>query len=232
MTAMKLSALSRKSGATPSQAMGFCLFNNVAIAAAWLIATARAEKIAVLDYDVHHGNGTQDAFYQRPEVLYVSTHQYPLYPGTGAAGDVGDGRGEGHTLNIPLPAGSGDGTYARVFDEVVWPSAERFEPQLILVSAGFDAYWADPLAGMRLSLNGYSHLATEAIRMAQRLCEGRVVFMLEGGYNLDALRCGVANIARLLVGDPPDHSLPEPTRQRPEPDISDLVAMIEELHRL
>jgi acetoin utilization deacetylase AcuC-like enzyme len=119
-----------------------------------------------------------------------------------------------------------------VFDEVVWPAAERFEPQLLLASVGFDAYWADPLAGMRLSLSGYSHLAAEVLRMAQRLCEGRVVFVLEGGYHPDALRYGASNVARLLVGDQPDDSQSQPAKQRPDPDVADLIASIKKLHRI
>jgi acetoin utilization deacetylase AcuC-like enzyme len=212
--------------------MGFCLLGNVAIAARYAQRQYGIEHVLIVDYDVHHGNGTEAMFYDDPSVLYVSTHQYPFYPGTGAATDIGTGPGEGYTVNIPLPAGSGDANYATVFEQIIWHAAERFEPQLILVSVGFDAYWEDPLAGMRLTLNGYSHLAREVIRMAQRYCGGKVVFMLEGGYNLDALRYGVSNVARLLLGDPPTDPLGTPPDARPEPDIASLVTQLQQLHQL
>jgi acetoin utilization deacetylase AcuC-like enzyme len=217
--------------AMPGHGMGFCLLGNVAIAAKYAQAQHGIERVLIVDYDVHHGNGTETMFYGDPSVLYVSTHQHPLYPGTGAATDIGTGRGEGHTINIPLPPGSGDANYATVFEQIVWPAAQRYNPQLIIVSVGFDAYWADPLAAMRLTLNGYSHLASEVMRMAQRFCAGKVVFVLEGGYDLDALRYGVSNIARVLLGDPPNDPL-GPPQARPEPDIAASLAQLHELHRL
>jgi acetoin utilization deacetylase AcuC-like enzyme len=218
--------------AMPGRAMGFCLLGNVAIAARFAQRQYGIERILIVDYDVHHGNGTEAMFYDDPTVLYVSTHQYPFYPATGAGTDIGVGRGEGRTVNIPLPAGSGDANYATVFEQIVWPSAERFQPQLILVSVGFDAYREDPLAGMRLTLSGYSHLASEVIRMAQRFCDGKVAFLLEGGYNLDALCHGVSNVARLLLGDPPTDPLGPSSDTRPDPDIAGLVAQLRQLHQL
>jgi acetoin utilization deacetylase AcuC-like enzyme len=218
--------------AMPGRAMGFCLLGNVAIAARYAQRQYGIERVLIVDYDVHHGNGTEAMFYGDPSVLYVSTHQYPFYPGTGAVTDIGTGQGEGYTVNIPLPAGSGDANYTTVFEQIIWHAAERFEPQLILVSVGFDAYREDPLAGMRLTLNGYSHLAGEVIRMAQRYCAGKVVFMLEGGYNLDALRYGVSNVARLLLGDPPTDPLGAPPDTWPEPDIASLIAQLHTLHQI
>ncbi len=218
--------------AMPDRGMGFCLLGNVAIAARHARARFGIERILIVDYDVHHGNGTEAMFYDDPSVLYLSTHQYPFYPGTGAAGDVGTGRGEGYTVNVPLPGGSGDANYATIFEQIVWPAAERFQPQLILVSVGFDAYWADPLAAMRLTLSGYSHLAAEVIRMAHRFCAGRVVFALEGGYHRDALRYGASNVARLLLGEPPiDPPVPGPSAL-PEPDITRLMSRLRQLHKL
>lgn len=218
--------------ALPGRGMGFCLLGNVAIAARYAQSRYGIERVLIVDYDVHHGNGTEAMFYDDPSVLYISTHQQPLYPGTGAATDIGAGRGEGYTINIALPPGSGDANYATAFDRVVWGASERFGPQFILVSAGFDAYWADPLAGMRLTLSGYSHLAGEVMRMAQRFCGGKVVFALEGGYNLDALRYGVGNVARVLLGDPPSDPLGAAPGSQPEPDISALLPMLQKLHRL
>lgn len=218
--------------AMPDHAMGFCLLGNVAIAAEYARNRYAINRVLIVDYDVHHGNGTEAMFYDDPSVLYISTHQYPFYPGTGAATDTGSGPGEGYTVNIPLPAGSGDAHYATVFDQVVWPSAERFRPELILVSVGFDAYWADPLAGMLLTLTGYSHLADEVVRMAQRLCDGKVVFALEGGYDLDALRHGVSNVARTLLGEPTEDPLGAPPGTDPDPDITALLALLRKLHGL
>jgi acetoin utilization deacetylase AcuC-like enzyme len=218
--------------ALAGRAMGFCLLGNIAIAVRHAQNRYGVERVLIVDYDVHHGNGTEAMFYDDPSVLYISTHQYPFYPATGAATDVGVGPGTGYTVNIPLPAGSGDATYATVFEQIIWAAAERFEPQLILVSVGFDAYWDDPLAGMQLTLSGYSHLAGEVIRMAQRLCGGKIVFLLEGGYNLDALRYGASNIGRLLLGEPPTDPLGSPPLTRPEPDIAGLVTQLQSLHRL
>ena len=218
--------------AMPSRAMGFCLLGNAAIATRYAQRKFGIERVMIVDYDVHHGNGTEAMFYDDPSVLYVSTHQYPFYPATGAVTDVGTGAGEGYTINVPLPAGSGDANYAKVFEQIIWPAAERFAPQLMLVSLGFDAYWDDPLAGMRLTLSGYSHLAGEVVQMAHRLCDGKVVFLLEGGYNPDALRYGMSNVARLLLGDPPTDPLGSPSDSRPDPGIANLVAQIQELHQL
>ena len=169
-----------------SRAMGFCLFNNVAVAAAHALQRGAA-RVAVVDYDVHHGNGTQWMFYEDPRVLYVSTHQYPFYPGTGAAGDVGRDKGLGFTLNVPLEAGATDADFLAVFRTLVVPVLEQFRPDLILISAGFDAHARDPLAGMRMSTEGYGALTAELCATSDRCCQGRLVLVSVGGYDLAAL---------------------------------------------
>ena len=168
------------------RAMGFCLFNNIAVAAAQALSLG-IDRIAIVDYDVHHGNGTQWTFYEDPRVLYISTHQYPFYPGTGAAGEAGAGSGEGFTVNVPLRAGATDGDYDLVFRSVIVPVLHEFKPQLLLVSAGFDGHERDPLAGMRLSTAGYAVLNRHLSAVADATCQGRMVLVLEGGYALHTL---------------------------------------------
>ena len=220
--------------ATPDRAMGFCLFNNVAIAAAWLLATGRAQRVAILDYDVHHGNGTQDAFYQRADVLYVSTHQYPLYPGTGHWRETGSGPGEGYNVNVAVPPGSGDEVYAGILAQVVEPAVRRFAPDFVLVSLGFDAFWGDPLANLRLSIGGaYTPLVRSALHLAAELCGGRCVVALEGGYHLDALAHGAEAVCALLLGEePPPDPLGPPPDQLPLAAAQPLLTAIRALHRL
>jgi len=186
--------------ATPSMGMGFCLLGNVAIAARHAIATHRIQRVAIVDYDVHHGNGTQDCLYQHPDVLFVSSHQSPLYPGTGMITEIGAGAGKGFTANIPLPPRTGDTGFKQVYAGFVATLLRRFAPQLILVSAGFDAHWVDPLANLGLSLAGYDFLARQMMALADELCAGRIVFVMEGGYDLQALSHGWLNIARALLG--------------------------------
>jgi len=173
--------------AEPGRAMGFCLYNNIAIAAAALRADGLA-RVAIVDIDVHHGNGTQAAFYTDPSVLFISSHQYPYYPGTGAADEVGSGSGRGFTLNLPLEAGATDDDYARVYDERVIPALEAFKPDAILVSAGYDAHAQDPLAGMRMTSAGFAHLISGLSDAAGRLCQRRLALVTEGGYHAGALR--------------------------------------------
>jgi acetoin utilization deacetylase AcuC-like enzyme len=220
--------------ATPDRAMGFCVFNNVAIAAAWLLAEGRAERIAILDYDVHHGNGTQDAFFSRADVLYVSTHQYPLYPGSGHWREIGSGAGAGYNLNVSLPPGSGDDVYRVALASIVEPAVRRYRPDVILVSLGFDAFWGDPLANLRLSVgSGYTPLIRSACDLAQELCHGQIVVGLEGGYDLDALAHGADAVCRVLLGEEPANDpIGPPPDQLSAADLADLLASIAQLHGL
>jgi acetoin utilization deacetylase AcuC-like enzyme len=220
--------------ATPDRAMGFCVFNNVAIAAQWLLANGRARRVAILDYDVHHGNGTQDAFYSRADVLYVSTHQYPLYPGTGHWRETGAGEGDGYTLNVSVPPGSGDVVYAAALESIVEPVVRRYRPDFILVSLGFDAFWADPLASLRLSIGGaYAPLIASACTLADELCSGCIVVALEGGYVLEALAHGTDASCRLLLGEQPESDpLGPPPEQLSVADIDPLLRAIRDLHGL
>ena len=217
--------------ATRARAMGFCLFNNVAVAAQHALATHHLERVLVVDYDVHHGNGTQDIFYNTSRVLYFSTHQYPHYPGTGDWREIGEGDGAGFTVNVPLPSGVGDEGYQEIFDRLLFPLAERYHPQLTLVSVGYDAHWSDPLASENLSIAGYTALARTTIEMARELCGGRIVFALEGGYNLDALGYGTAATFQALLGD---EDVPDPlgSARRTSEDVSDNVEQLRGLHRL
>jgi acetoin utilization deacetylase AcuC-like enzyme len=182
------------------RAMGFCFYNNVAVAAAH--ARARGlSRVAIVDYDVHHGNGTQEMFYDDASVLYVSTHQYPFYPGTGGATETGAGAGKGFTVNVPLEAGATDGDYLEAFDQVVIPVLRAFKPELILVSAGFDAHEADPLAQMRLTARGLEVMTWRLRLLAHEECEGRVVLVTEGGYALSALKESLTGALVALLMD-------------------------------
>ncbi len=210
--------------------MGFCLLGNVAIAARWAQQQHGVSRVLIVDFDVHHGNGTQDVFYSDPSVLFFSTHQYPYYPGTGAADEMGDEHGYGATINVPLPAYVGDRGFLNIFRNILAPAARRFRPQLILLSAGYDAHWLDPLASMQLSVTGYATLVEELLALADELCGGRLVAVLEGGYNLDVLSHAVLSTLRVLSGDERGVSDPFGPPRTQERDVSDLIARVQNLH--
>lgn len=194
-------ALNRPPGhhATSQRAMGFCLLNNVAIAAQNLVQLYGAQRLAIIDLDLHHGNGTQDIFYFREDVFYLSTHQYPHYPGTGWLNETGDGPGEMQTANIPIPPYSGDYAFFTVMDEVILPLLDRFQPEMILVSYGFDPHFADPLGSLQLTSKGYGKLIKSLVLWADENCQGRISLYLEGGYDLIAAKeCSLAVVAALL----------------------------------
>jgi acetoin utilization deacetylase AcuC-like enzyme len=183
-------------------AMGFCLFNNVAVAAAHLRQVRGVKRVAILDWDVHHGNGTQHAFEKDPSVFYASLHQWPWYPGTGAAEERGTGPGEGATLNCPMPAGAGDREWLGALETKVMPALERFDPDFVLISAGFDAHERDPLSDTRVTTDGFGRMTQTVASFAASRCGGRVVSLLEGGYDLDALADSVeAHVAELVAAD-------------------------------
>jgi len=219
--------------AVRDRAMGFCIFNNVAIAARFALRKFNLKRVLIADFDVHHGNGTQDAFYSDPGVLYFSTHQYPFYPGTGWMDETGTGKGEGTTVNFPMAAGWGDDEYLRAFNEVLVPAARRFEPQLILVSAGFDAHWADQLAMMRVSITGFAQMSMILKGLAAELCQAHLVFTLEGGYNLRVVASSIKATFDALLGSPEiDDPLGKtPAARKPE-GFDEHIRAIKGMHRL
>jgi len=188
--------------AESDRVMGFCLFNNVAVGAEYARRRHGLDRILIVDWDVHHGNGTQEIFWSDGGVMYVSFHQYPFYPGTGAAHERGEGAGEGATLNLPLAAGSGDAEVLEAFRSVVEPAARRFAPDMVLVSAGFDAHRDDPLASLTMTREGFAELARGVLGIAEDCCDGRLVAVLEGGYDLDALRACVDAVLAEMSGVP------------------------------
>ena len=181
--------------------MGFCIFNNVAVGAVYAMKQHTIERVLIVDWDLHHGNGTQHAFYADPRVLYFSTHQYPYYPGSGAADEVGQGAGEGFTVNVPLAPGMGDNEYLTIFRNILTPIADRYRPQLVIVSAGFDTYRDDPLGGMELTSSGYATLTEIVKTIAEMHAEGRLLVALEGGYDLRGLQESVKSVIHTLISE-------------------------------
>ncbi len=217
--------------ATPDRAMGFCLFNNIAVAARAALQQFGLARVAIVDYDVHHGNGTQDVFYGDGQVLFCSTHAAPYYPGTGRVDEIGTGDGAGATLNIPMPFGVGDVGYQQVFEQVIIPALHRFQPQIILVSAGYDAHWSDPIGPMVVSVQGFASMTKLLADAAGELCDGRIVLVLEGGYNLEAVGASALASLQVLLGQPPTHG--EMGRiTAPEPELTRLIATIQQQHPL
>ncbi len=223
-TARRGFALTRPPGhhATRHQAMGFCLLNNIALATQWLLQQKDAQRLAIVDLDIHHGNGTQDIFWDRPEVLYISTHQFPLYPGTGTLNETGAGAGAGTNANFPLPPGSGDEAFQTVMDVLILPLLERFNPEMLLVSVGYDVHWLDPLGSLQLSALGFYRLIAKLVNFADDHCQGRIALFLEGGYDLNAMAyCGQANVAALL-----DRPWDDPLGAAPRPESADWQATV------
>lgn len=211
---------------------GFCLFNNVAAAARQAQTVHGVKRILVLDFDVHHGNGTQDIFYDDDSVMFISTHLFlprMFYPGTGSFNELGNGFGHGYTVNVPLMPNVGDEGYGRIFTELIMPLAKQFKPELILVSAGYDAHWQDPLAMAGLSLTGYAHISRQLVELANVLTNGRILFVLEGGYQVQALSYGILNTFYALKGQ---DQIVDPLGMMPhaEQDISHLLHQLKRHH--
>lgn len=210
--------------ATHSASMGFCLFNGIAVAAAAVLRSG-VERLAIVDWDVHHGNGTQAIFNADPRVLYVSTHASPFYPGTGDIGEFGTGEARGTKVNIPLPHGTGDQGFVDAYERVAVPMLERFAPQLVLVSSGWDSHYRDPLGTLNVSTAAYTRAARAVIEAAHRLCEGRVVAVLEGGYDTHALAWSAGALVQLLLGEEPTPD-PDPTAPPAGPDVTPLIEAV------
>lgn len=196
--------------AEPDRGMGFCLYNNIAIAARYLLNTLKYERILIVDFDLHHGNGTQKAFYDDDRVLYFSTHQYPYYPGSGDWSEIGKGRGEGFNINIPLSGGQGDEDYLYIFKNILEPVALEYKPQFILVSAGYDTYHLDPLGGMEVTEEGFGVMTSFLKNLARRCSSGRLAFFLEGGYHLEGLKKSVLETLKVLSEEEGEFHLPSP----------------------
>jgi acetoin utilization deacetylase AcuC-like enzyme len=198
--------------------MGFCLFNNVAVGAAYLTQVKGLDRVLVIDWDVHHGNGTQHIFEDSSKVLYFSSHQFPFYPGTGAAEEVGTGDGKGYTVNVPMEPAMGDNEFIKIFQEILKPIIEQYKPEFILVSAGFDIFFEDPLGGMKVTPEGFAKLTRQLTDQADRVCNGKIIFLLEGGYNLDGLWISTKEMLEELLD-----------KKRSEYDIGDAETKADDL---
>jgi len=209
-----------------NKAMGFCLFNNIAIGARYLEKKYGLKRIAIVDYDLHHGNGTQHSFYEDSSILYFSTHQYPYYPGTGWYNETGEGNGKGYTINIPLSYGMGDDDYEYAFREVLIPITEQYKPEAVLVSAGFDSYYNDPLGGMAVTEGGFATMTRILTEIADKHCNGKVLCSLEGGYDLNGLTTSVKAVTMELKGTPmytPDKQI------NPSNEIKEIVGKVKQV---
>jgi acetoin utilization deacetylase AcuC-like enzyme len=218
--------------ARPARGMGFCLFGNVAIAARHAQENHGVDRVVIVDFDVHHGNGTQEMFYEDGRILFFSIHQYPYYPGSGDMDETGHGAGAGKTVNVPFPAGIGDAGYLAAIREVLAPLARQHHPELILLSAGYDAHWMDPLAQHRVSISGYVAMVTEIMALAHEICDGRLVGTLEGGYNLDVLPHAILSTLRTLSGDERGMSDPVGNAPEAEKDATNVLAAVKRIHGL
>ncbi|KAM7259905.1 hypothetical protein ACFE04_015646 [Oxalis oulophora] len=221
--------------AIPKGPMGFCVFGNVAIAARHAQNAHGLKRVFIIDFDVHHGNGTNDAFFEDPDIFFLSTHQDGSYPGTGKVDEIGSGNGEGATLNLPLPGGSGDNAMRSVFDEVIVPAAQRFKPDIILVSAGYDAHVLDPLASLQFTTGTYYMLASNIKQLAKDLCGGRCVFFLEGGYNLDSLSYSVVDSFRAFLDEPSlasEFDNPAFLYEEPSAKVKQAIQRVKSIHLL
>jgi len=213
--------------AESNRAMGFCIFNNVAIAAAKLIREYNLNRILVVDWDLHHGNATQHSFYDSSQVLYFSTHQYPYYPGTGSIEEVGEGSGRGYTVNVPLAPGAGDNEYMMIFRQVLQPLAREFCPDFVLLSAGFDTHFEDPLGGMRVTPQGYAGLTHLLLEIAEELCQAKLAITLEGGYSLEGLRDSVKEVLMELD----QGSATQPATQESPGTVDSVIGRVKKVHQ-
>jgi acetoin utilization deacetylase AcuC-like enzyme len=204
--------------ARPGSAMGFCLINNVAVAAAHALHRG-ARRVTIVDWDVHHGNGTQEMFWRDPRVLYVSLHQWPFYPGTGSVDEVGQGEGRGFNVNVPLSAGAEPGDYGAAFDRLILPILDEYKPELVLVSAGYDAHRDDPLASMQLDADAYASMTASLRAVADRHAAGKIALFLEGGYNLSALETSFAASLRTLSSEPSQSAARTATEPKQEAEL-------------
>ncbi len=219
--------------ATPQHQMGFCLFNNVAIAAKFALGNYDIKHVLIIDFDVHHGNGTQDAFYTDSQVMYFSIHEYPWYPFTGDANETGARAGEGYNVNVPLGASVGDNEYVTVFQKILVPVARRFEPDLVLVSAGYDSHWQDTISNMNVTTTGFARMAKIIKSISDNYCRDRLVFTLEGGYNRAALAYSVAATFELMMGN---NEILDPLGSPPiaysPAEFDGFIKMIRNIHKI